>query len=87
MRHKSLTFRVAEDLWEEAVRASPSRLRRSVSAIVQAGLKLFIVQQKRERFAKSMRQMARDPQARAINRQINKEFEPFDNDGFKEARG
>lgn len=79
----TITVRMPADLIERARRLAPSRLARSMTQLLQAGLRLLIIQCKRELFAKSWRRMARDPQARAIDRQIMKEFEVCDNDGLE----
>ena len=78
-----ITVRMPADVIEEARRLAPSRLGRSMTRLLQAGLRLLIIKHKRERFAKSWRRMARDPQAMAVNRQIMKEFEVCDNDGLE----
>jgi hypothetical protein len=79
----TVTIRMPASVMEEARRLAPARLRRSTTRLLQAGLKLLIVQRKRELFAKGMRRMARDPQARAEDRKISKEFEVCDNDGLE----
>lgn len=79
----TITVRMPADLIEKARRLAPSRLGRSMPQLLQAGLKLLIIKYKRELFAKSWRRMARDPQAMAINRQLNDEFSVCDNDGLE----
>ena len=79
----ALTVRLPAALVAEARRLAPARLRRSDSRLFSEALSLFIVQRKRELFAKSMRRMARDPQAMAENRKIMKEFEECESDGLK----
>ena len=79
----ALTVRLPAELIAEARRLAPARLRRSDSRLFEQALSLFIVKRRRERFAKSMRQMARDPQAMAENRKIMKEFEECESDGLE----
>ena len=79
----ALTVRLPAALVAEARRLAPARIRRSDSRLFEQALALFIVQRKREHFAKSMRRMARDPQAMAENRKIMKEFEECESDGLE----
>ena len=79
----ALTVRLSAELVLEARRLAPARFRRSDSRLFEQALTLFIIKRKRELFAKSMRRMARDPQAMAENRKIMKEFEMCDNDGLE----
>jgi hypothetical protein len=79
----TITVRMPAALIEEAKRVAPSRLGRSMTQLLQAGLQLLIIRRNREMFAKGWRRMARDPQARAVDRQIMKEFEVCDNDGLE----
>jgi hypothetical protein len=78
----TISVRMPADVTEEARRLAPCRLRRSMTQLLQAGLRLFIIQRKRALFAKGMRRMARDPQAMAVNRKFMKEFELCENDGL-----
>jgi hypothetical protein len=82
----TITVRMQANVIEEAQRLAPHRLRRSMTQLLQAGLRLLIIQRKRELFAKGMRRMARDPQAREVNRKIMKEFEECESDGLEGLR-
>ncbi len=77
----TITLRMPADMIEEARRLVPYRVKRSMTQLLQAGLRLLLIQHKRELFARSWRRMARDPQARATNRRLNEEFSVCDNDG------
>ena len=79
----AITLRLPAKLVADARRLAPARLRPSDSRLFEQALTLFIIKRKRELFAKSMRRMARDPQAMAENRKIMREFEVCDNDGLE----
>ncbi len=48
----AITVRMPADVIEQARRLAPSRLGRSMTRLLQAGLRLLIIQRKRERFAR-----------------------------------
>jgi metal-responsive CopG/Arc/MetJ family transcriptional regulator len=69
-------------LVEEAASLAPRELRGNWNRLVREALEQFIIQCKRRRFAESMAEMAKDPQAMALNRQISEEFSVTDSDGL-----
>jgi hypothetical protein len=75
-------IRITSHRLEEARKIAPARLRRSPGLLVEEGLRLWFIARQREHFAQGWRAMARDPQAMAINRQLNEEFSVCDNDGL-----
>lgn len=68
---------------QAAQKLAPSRLRRSPALLVEEALLVWSIARRRKVFARSWARMARDPQAMALNRQINEEFSVCDNDGLE----
>ena len=64
------SFALPEQVLEEAATLAPPDLRANWNRLVRTALEEFIVQRKRERFLGSMIEMSRDPQARAVNREM-----------------
>lgn len=75
--------RVSRRKLEAARKLAPSRLRRSSALLVEQALLVWWIARQRSIFARSWARMARDPQAMALNRQINEEFSVCDNDGLE----
>ena len=71
-----------KDIVEEAAKLAPPELKGNWNRLVRTALEQFIIQRKRRRFAESMAEMARDPQAMALNRRISDEFSVTDGDGL-----
>lgn len=76
------SFVLPKQILEEAARLAPKELQGNPNRLVRTALEQFIIQQKRRSFAESMAAMARDPQARKVNRQISDEFSATDADGL-----
>jgi len=83
LKKEPVKVRISSSLLADAKRLSPARIGRSTSRMVEEGLRLWVIARKRAHFSKGFRRMARDPQARAINLQINREFSVTDADGLE----
>jgi hypothetical protein len=79
----SVTVCLTRALVDEAKCHAPEKMKGSLRQLLEAGLRLFITQEKRRRFAEGWAAMAKDPRALAINRQIAKELSVWDNDGIE----
>lgn len=62
---------IPRELLEAASTLAPRDLRGRWARIVRTAVQQFLIRRKREHFAESMAEMARDPQAMAVNRQIS----------------
>jgi hypothetical protein len=69
-------------LVEQVSEAAPPDVRGNLNAIVRTALEEYVRKREREAFRREMQEMAADPQVRAINEQINREFDPFVGDGL-----
>lgn len=76
------SFALPKNVVLEAARLAPPELRGNWNRLVRTALEQFIIQRKRQRFAEGMAEMAKDPQAMAIDRQISEEFSVADADGL-----
>jgi hypothetical protein len=75
--------RVSQRRLEEALKIAPSRLKRSPSHLLEEGLRLWWLARRRELFGRGLSRMVQDPQAMAIERQLNREFAVCDDDGLE----
>jgi hypothetical protein len=76
------SFALPKQVLEEAAELAPPELRGNWNRLVRTALEQFIIQRKRQRFALGMAEMAKDPQALAVDRKISEDFSVADVDGL-----
>lgn len=76
------SFALPKQILEEAAKLAPPELRGNWNRLVRTALEQFIIHRKRQRFAEGMAEMAKDPQAMAIDRRISEDFSVADADGI-----
>lgn len=79
------SFALPVRLVEQVSEAAPPEYRGNLNAVVRTALEEFVRNHRRAAFEREMASMAADPQVRAVNAAIHREFEALEGEGLPPA--